>query len=231
MEKGFWAVPKSIAKRKDLSLKAKLIAGILWSMKSSNSEVFPSRNYLADTLSVSVETIDRGLKELKEKAGIKAKRRGFGKSNCYLIPDWLESSRMITPEGTEVTTHEEAGLKSTKGSRVTTIIDDVNKYTNVDDQKSSQVKEIFSYFRCKVKETRGFDPEINWAKDGKLTKLRLRKYPKEEIQKLIDWYLSSNFSERLGVSLATCLSTYVINLFKSEMASKPFYPFWKPPRT
>jgi len=28
--KGFWTIPKSIAKRKDLSFRAKLVAGIMW---------------------------------------------------------------------------------------------------------------------------------------------------------------------------------------------------------
>ena len=98
----------------------------------------------------------------------------------------------------------------------------------MDDKESSHVKEIFSYFRSKVKEVKGFDPEINWAKDGRMIKLRLKKYGPKQVKELIDWYLNSNFSERLGVSLATCLSTYVINLYKSEMASQPHYPLWKP---
>jgi len=34
MKKGFWAVPKLIARRKDLSYRAKLVAGILWARKT-----------------------------------------------------------------------------------------------------------------------------------------------------------------------------------------------------
>jgi hypothetical protein len=71
MKKGFWAIPKSIAKRKDLSLKAKLIAGILWSMRDSKSEAFPSRSYLAGALGASITAVDRGIKELVAKAGLR----------------------------------------------------------------------------------------------------------------------------------------------------------------
>lgn len=69
--KGFWAIPKSIAKRKDLSLKAKLVAGILWTRKNSDFEAFPSRRYMAEALGVSTDTIDRAIKELKDKAGLR----------------------------------------------------------------------------------------------------------------------------------------------------------------
>ena len=56
--KGFWAIPQQIAKRKDLSFKAKLLAGVLWSMKNSNSEAFPSRGYLAEALGCLLYTSD-----------------------------------------------------------------------------------------------------------------------------------------------------------------------------
>jgi hypothetical protein len=72
--KGFWAVPQQIAKRRDLSLKAKLLAGVLWSMKDSNLEAFPSRGYLAEVLGTSLATIDRAVKELVAKTGLNLER-------------------------------------------------------------------------------------------------------------------------------------------------------------
>jgi DNA-binding transcriptional regulator YhcF (GntR family) len=230
MEKGFWAVPKSIAKRKDLSLKAKLVAGILWSMKDSDSEVFPSRSYMAKVLGSSITTIDRGIRELREKAGLVVKRRGFGKSNRYLIPDWLESSEVITQDNSKVTTLEKKGLTNHEEAKVRSIMDNINIYTNVDDKESS-VKEVFSHFRERVKAIKGFVPEIEWAKDGKLAKKRLRKYSLEEIKQLIDWYLRSKHCDRLGVSLAVCLSGFVINLWKASKSNSnyldKFYPTWQ----
>lgn len=65
--KGFWAIPKSIAKKRDLSFKAKLVAGILWTRKNGDFEAFPSRRYMAEALGTSVKTVDRAVKELQEK--------------------------------------------------------------------------------------------------------------------------------------------------------------------
>jgi DNA-binding transcriptional regulator YhcF (GntR family) len=223
MEKGFWAVPKSIAKSKDLSLRAKLVAGILWTRKNSDFQAFPSRNYMAQALGISTKTVDRGIEELKEKANLTVERKGLKRNNRYFLPDWDkdESPELSTSEKTSLSNQELPELP-------TPIVRESNKDNTVVESNDSSVKEIFSYFASKVEVTKGFDPEISWAKDGKLTKLRLQKYSKEEIKKLIDWYLSSRFSERLGVSLSTCLSAYIINLYKSEMASQPHYPVWKP---
>ncbi|MEM3488058.1 MAG: hypothetical protein QW589_06420 [Candidatus Bathyarchaeia archaeon] len=63
-----------------------------------------------------------------------------------------------------------------------------------------------------VGEAKGFAPEIDWEKDGKLVKARLKSYSLEEVKALIDWYLNSQVSDRLGVSLSACLSAHVINL-------------------
>lgn len=224
MEKGFWAVPKSIAKRKDLSYKAKLVAGILWTRKNPDFKAFPSRKYMAEALGVSVKTVDRAIKELKEKAGLKVKRKGLGRNNRYFLPNWdsRKSLEVRVSDSSTPSAQESARLRSP-------IVRDYKKDNTVVDDKPSSVKEIFSYFRSKVRETKGFDPEISWGKDGRMIKLRLRKYSSEQIKQLIDWYLTSRFSERLGVSLATCLSTYVVNLWKASKASHLSYPLWKPP--
>jgi len=229
--KGFWAIPQQIAKRKDLSLKAKLLAGVLWSMKDSNSEAFPSRGYLAEALGTSLTTIDRAVKELIAKAGLKVKRRGFGKSNCYSIPDWQESSEVINQEASKMTTLEDAKLKAHEPPKVMTIIDNSNKYNTKVDDKESSALDVIEYFRSKVKEVKGFEPEIDWGKDGGLAKKRLKKYSFEEIKQLIDWYLNSKHFERFGASLSVCLSAFMINLWKASKAGQKsieaFYPTWR----
>ena len=217
MEKGFWAVPKSIAKRKDLSFKAKVIAGILWSLKNSKHISYPSRRFLAESLGVSPKTVDRAIIELKEKSGLIVKRAGLRRNNRYLLPDWNNSPNLSTPDETDMTT-----LKKTTVS-TPIVIDNRNISTVVDDKKSSLVRNIISYFRKKVKEIKGYTPEINWAKEGKLIQQRLKKYSLEEVKNLIDWYLHSKHSQRLGDSLAVCLSTNTINLWKADQVSHEFY--------
>jgi signal transduction protein with GAF and PtsI domain len=228
--KGFWAIPQQIAKRRDLSFKAKLLAGILWSMKDSNSEAFPSKNYLAEALGTSVKTVDRGIKELVEKVGLNVKRRGFGKSNCYHIPNWQQTA-LTNQDKTTFTNHEQTKLTAHEEAKLTPIIDNSNKYnTKVDDKKSSAL-DVIEYFRRKVKEVRGFEPEIDWGKDAGLAKKRLKKYSLEEIKDLIDWYLDSRHFEKFGASLSVCLSAFMINLWKASKAGQKsieaFYPTWQ----
>jgi hypothetical protein len=122
-----------------------------------------------------------------------------------------------------LTAHEEAKL--------TPIIDNSNKYnTKVDDKKSSAL-DVIEYFRRKVKEVRGFEPEIDWGKDAGLAKKRLKKYSLEEIKDLIDWYLDSRHFEKFGASLSVCLSAFMINLWKASKAGQKsieaFYPTWQ----
>ena len=58
---------------------------------------------------------------------------------------------------------------------------------------------FLNILRTECVRLRGFDPEIDWGKDGKLAKKRLKKYSFEEIRQLIDWYLNSKHFESLGL--------------------------------
>jgi len=224
MEKGFWAIPTSIAKRKDLSYRAKLVAAILWTRKNSDFEAFPSRRYMAEALGVSTDTIDRGIKELKEKAGLKAVRKGLRKNNRYYFPDWdSDSAKLSTLESAELPTQESASMP-------TPIVRNNNKDNTVVDDKGSSALDVIEYFKSRVREVKGFEPEIDWGKDGGLAKKRLKKYPLEEIKQLIDWYLNSKHFEKFGASLSVCLSAFMINLWKASKAGEKsieaFYPTW-----
>ena len=90
----------------------------------------------------------------------------------------------------------------------------LNKHDSA--KASLPIREIISFFRSQVREKRGFEPEISWAKDGNLVKQRLKKYTSEQLKDLVAWYLESKHSERLGVSLATCLSAFIINLWLED---------------
>jgi hypothetical protein len=233
MREGFWMIPKSIAKKKDLSPKAKLIAGVLWSMKNSNSEAFPSEDYLAEALGTSVKTIKRGIRELKEKAGLKVRRRGYGKSNCYTVPNW-HGTTLTDQDGTAFTNHEGKVLSLHEGAGMTTIIDNSNKYFNKYntkvDAKASPL-DVIDYFKKRIKELKGFCPEIDYGKEGRLAKERLKKYSFDEIKNLIDWYLNSENFEKFGASLSVCLSNFIVNLWKAKKVGQrnieSLYPLWR----
>jgi hypothetical protein len=223
MAKGFWAVPKSIAERKDLSLRAKFVAGILWTRKNSDFEAFPSRRYIAQALGTSIRTVGKAIKELKEKAGLKVVRRGLGRNNRYFFPDWDEPVSSL-PEG-NMGSHQERNMPSSHNIRDNQLRD------TIVDEKESSALDVFEYFKNKVRDVKGFEPEIEWGKDGKLAKKRLKNYSLEEIKQLIDWYLRSKHCERLGVSLAVCLSGFVINLWKASKSQSNYleklYPTWQ----
>jgi len=72
-------------------------------------------------------------------------------------------------------------------------------------------KEILEYFVSSLKEKKGFEPEMNFAKDGSLLKKQLARRTPAELKRLIDWFIKSEDAERLGYSLSTCLSAYIIN--------------------
>lgn len=78
-------------------------------------------------------------------------------------------------------------------------------------KENSPHKEIINYFYVEVKENKGFAPEINGYKDGKRLKECLKKYSVKQLKDLIDYYLASEKSDKLAISLSTCLSTDTIN--------------------
>jgi hypothetical protein len=130
----------------------------------------------------------------------------------------------IHPESAELPNQDSATVPTQESATVQSpIVRDNKKDNTVVDEGSSKVKEIIFYFRSKVKLIKGYEPEISWAKEGALVKQRLRNYQPEKLKNLIDWYLSSRYSERFGDCLAVCLSTRIINHWKASNASIPFY--------
>jgi hypothetical protein len=98
------------------------------------------------------------------------------------------------------------------------------------DAKASTL-DVIDYFKRRVKELKGFYPEIDYGKDGRLAKERLTKYSFSEIRDLIDWYLNSEHFEKFGASLSICLSNFIVNLWKASRAGQRsisnLYPLWQ----
>jgi hypothetical protein len=97
------------------------------------------------------------------------------------------------------------------------------------DAKASPL-DVIDYFKKRVRELKGFEPEIDYGKDGRLAKERLKKYSLEEVKDLIDWYLNSENLEKFGASLSVCLSNFIINLWKAcragQKSIEALYPTW-----
>jgi hypothetical protein len=82
---GFTQSPRPVNKAKGLSWRAKCIYTRLLDYARDTDHCYPGQTRLAVDLGKSVDTIQRGLKELKAYGLIKVVRRGLNKTNVYFI--------------------------------------------------------------------------------------------------------------------------------------------------
>lgn len=150
---------------------------------------FPSQEKIAKTLKISIPILIKYNRILEENGLISVERRKGRTNLVYLLKLFKKGSKTIL----------EGGLKEINIKE-----NDIEENTNVDDKGSSAI-DVFEYFKKRVREVKGFEPEIDYGKDGRLAKKRLKKYSLEEIEDLIDWYLNSNHYEKFRASLSICL--------------------------
>ncbi|MEM3448067.1 MAG: helix-turn-helix domain-containing protein [Nitrososphaerota archaeon] len=183
---------------------------------------FPSQKIISEKLGISIKTIIKYNKILQENGLIKIEKgKGRGKTNLVTllkVENVKEGKLGTEPSSVEMVKQVQIERKEMKE----------NKEREID---GSIISEVFRYFREVVGNSKGFIPEIDFTKDGKLVKARLENHSLEEIKDLIDWYLKSELSDRLGVSLSACLSVHVMNLWKADknqsLALEKFYPSWQ----
>lgn len=182
---------------------------------------FPSQKTLAEKLGLSIKTIIKYNRILEANGLIKIERRkGKGKTNLVTLLKIVNVNQVQThPVIDSVKVVKEVQTKENNMKENTIEVDDIK----------SSIKEVFDYFRSRVKAVKGFDPEIDWGKDGKLIKKRLERYSIKEIENLIDWYLNSPYSDKFGCSLSICLSANIINLWKASRSInlERLYPSWQ----
>jgi DNA-binding Lrp family transcriptional regulator len=185
---------------------------------------FPSQRTLAGRLGISVKTIIKYNKKLQENGLIKIEKRK-GRSNLITLLKVEDMNQVQTPPvaGSE-------GVLNQVQTKENNIKENKLKENTKVDAKASPL-DVIDYFKRRVKELKGFYPEIDYGKDGKLAKERLKKYSFNEVKDLIDWYLNSEHFERFGASLSICLSNFIINLWKaSKMGQRSIsnlYPLWQ----
>jgi DNA-binding transcriptional regulator YhcF (GntR family) len=183
---------------------------------------FPSQRTLAEKLRLSIKTIIKYNRILEANGLIKIERKkGKGKTNLVTL--------LKVENVNQVQTHPVTGsVKVVK--EVQTKENNMKENTIEVDAKASPLA-VIDYFKRRVKELKGFYPEIDYGKDGRLAKERLKKYSFDEIRDLIDWYLNSEHFERFGASLSICLSNFIVNLWKASKAGQRsinnLYPLWQ----
>jgi hypothetical protein len=97
---GYARLPRPVLKARGLSDRAKCIYNLLLDYAWQQESCFPSQETLACDLDTSVDTIQRGLQELKDYGLIDWKRQGFNRTNTYYILrlSECEKLRMVQPE-------------------------------------------------------------------------------------------------------------------------------------
>jgi DNA-binding transcriptional regulator YhcF (GntR family) len=183
---------------------------------------FPSQKTLAERLGLSVKTIIKYNRILEANGLIKIERRkGKGKTNLVTL--------LKVENVNKVQIHPVTGsVKVLK--EVQTKENNMKENTIKVDAKASPL-DVVEYFKKRVRELKGFYPEIDYGKDCRLAKERLKKYSFEEIVDLIEWYLNSENFEKFGASLSICLSNFIINLWKASKVGQRsisnLYPLWQ----
>jgi DNA-binding transcriptional regulator YhcF (GntR family) len=183
---------------------------------------YPSQKVVSQKLGISIKTIIRYNKILQDNGLIKIERKkGKGKTNLITL---------LKVENVKEGKYDSVASSVEVLKEVQTKENNMKENTNVDDKESSAL-DVIEYFKSKVKEAKGFEPEIDWGKDGVLAKKRLKKYSFEELKDLIDWYLVSKHFDKFGASLSVCLSAFIINLWKAskngQKSIEAFYPTWQ----
>jgi transposase len=219
----YW-IPRAVFE--DYAFKIRVIGLALYNAYSSYARdkgtAYPSQKVISQKLGISIKTIIRYNKILQDNGLIKIERKkGKGKTNLVTllkVENVKEGKYDSVPSSVKVLKEVQTKENNMKENTI-----------EVDDKESSAL-DVIEYFKSKVKEAKGFEPEIDWGKDGGLAKKRLKKYSIEEITQLIDWYLNSKHFERFGASLSVCLSAFMINLWKASKAGQKtieaFYPTW-----
>ena len=224
IEDGEWYwIPRRVFE--DYTSKIGVIGLALYNAYSSYARnkgvAFPSLRTLAEKLGISTKTIIKYNKILEANGLIKIERRK-GK----------RGSNLVTLLKVGDVNEGKLGGESSSVRDVKEVHTKENKFKENKERKNKReaVNLVLNYFRELVGETFGFEPEIDYLKYARLVRLRLRRYSVEELKSLIKWYLKSEVSDKLGISVSACLSAHVINLWKQSKSAfkriERIYPKW-----
>lgn len=87
LRRGFTLMPNSVLRARGISRDAKMLYSILLSYAWQKDSCFPGYDLLQEDLQCGRAQVSRYLKELRTAGLIETMRRGFGKTNLYLIKD------------------------------------------------------------------------------------------------------------------------------------------------
>lgn len=161
---------------------------------------------------------DLPLLRIKQKASISErikKLEKLGYLKCWQAPDSSLYIR-LGPKTLELDFVKEAEKPLPKPEPQK--IDDIYAPEEVSALKvrSPGVKEVIKLYSELCASMKGFKPTIDWGADAMMVKRRLSELSIDELKEAFEWYLGSNLFEKLGASLKTALSAFVLNNWKAQ---------------
>lgn len=120
----FWATPKTISATKDISLGAKAVYGVLWTMMNGENVAWPSQKKIGDYLIISMASAKRYLKELEDKGLVVRERLGLRRSNRYFLIAQSDTSRELN---LTLPTVKEQGKRTNEYKSANEFAGEVNK--------------------------------------------------------------------------------------------------------
>ena len=84
---GFTIIPNIVFKRRDLSAYAKLVYIALLSYAWQQDQCFPGQARLADELQISVDSVQRALRQLQDRGLLRITQRGQARRTCIRWPN------------------------------------------------------------------------------------------------------------------------------------------------
>jgi hypothetical protein len=107
----FAPIPERLLLDREVSDGAVRLWGIL-DRVAARHRLWPGREYLAERLGVSTDTVDRRVGQLRAGGWLEVRRRGQGRTNLYSLVDRPESAAMPSPESADMRTQEAAPVRS-----------------------------------------------------------------------------------------------------------------------
>mgnify|MGYP001063077557 CR=1 FL=1 len=227
LKKSFWAfIPSITLEDKNLSSTAKLILAEIYALSDQNGVCYPSNKHFSELLGISEIQVSRCINQLKRENWISIeilKEKGnlrIIRINLEGINKKLKTSYQKVKEGYYQKCKE-------RKYNIEKIQLENTSIEGVLPNSLNSVSVIRDYFVQKCQELKGFQPEMNYTKEGALIKKRLKKYTIEQLKDLIDKYFNSYVGEKFGWSLSICLSSPVINQWLAGKLERPKKPYWQ----
>ena len=151
LRQGFAQVPRPVLRAKGLSVKAKIVYIALLDYAWQQGSCYPGQVRLAEDLSISVDTVQRALAELKKYQLVDWKQRGLNQTNVYRLLPLGENPHLFPadPENRNLRLPETAGLRFQETADSGTNNKQKEKDSDISNFRTAQAKKS----RDKTRET------------------------------------------------------------------------------